>query len=422
MSPRSIVAVALVSISLPALQGAVFYKDVMPILQRRCQSCHRPGEIGPMPLLTYAQARPWAKAIREAVKLRKMPPWFADSRFGHFANNPSLTDEEIRALSDWAAEGARPGDRRDSPEPLHWKGGWNMEEPEMVIPAPVAFPVPARSVIDYQYLILPAPSVTDRWVVAVEIRPSDRSIVHHAVLYVREPQDEWLRNAPRGQFFAPAPGDPDRRTTNDILAIYTPGGAVSRWPVGMAKLLPANAELVLQIHYTSKSVDARDQTRLGIKFAASAPEKRVLTLQMGKDRILIPPGEKVSFSVSGTLPQDAVLLSMFPHMHLRGSAFEYQVAGPNGYFETLLRVKPFDFYWQLTYELAQPRLLRAGTRLVWTGSFDNSANNPRNPDPSAEIVWGEQSWDEMMIGFFDVAVDPALDKNHFFIRQSAAGR
>jgi hypothetical protein len=399
------------------LEGAVFYRDVLPILQQRCQSCHRPGEIGPMPLITYPQTRPWAKAIRQAVRLRRMPPWFADPQIGKFANDASLTEEEIQILSDWAATGARAGKPGEGPAALQWKPGWNIDEPDHVLTAPRPFAIPAKSVIDYQYLIFPAPFSEERWVRAVEIRPSDRSVVHHAVLYVREKGDAWLRNSPRAQFLAPPRGDPDRRTTNDILAIFTPGVSVSRWPPGMAKLIPAGAELVLQVHYTSKSVDAADRMRIGINLFRERPEKRVLTLQMGKDRIRIPPGEKIHFSVSGTLPQDALLLSMFPHMHLRGTAFGYQLAGPDGYLETLLRVKQYDFNWQLTYELAEPRLLRAGTRLMWTGYFDNTANNPRNPDPTAEVAWGEQSWDEMMVGFFDVAVDPTIDKQRFFVRE-----
>jgi hypothetical protein len=183
----------------------------------------------------------------------------------------------------------------------------------------------------------------------------------------------------------------------------------------MARKVPAGSDLVLQVHYTSRDTPAQDRMRIGISFAPGPPAKRVMTLQMGEDHLDIPPGERdTRYSVSGVLPNDALLLSLFPHMHLRGSAFEFEIAGEHGQFEPLLYVKPYDFYWQLRYELKTPRPLRAGTRLRWTGHFDNSPGNPRNPDPSAEVYWGEQSTDEMMIGFFDVAVDPTVDKWRFF--------
>ena len=250
--------------------------------------------------------------------------------------------------------------------------------------------------------------------------------MHHAVLYVREPGDPWLRDFRTGVVFAPPGGREGRlragQTTSDILALYTPGAGPYTCPPGMARKIPAGSDLVLQIHYTSKETDARDQIRIGISFAPAKPDKRVMTLQMDQSRIDIPPGERdVRYSVSGTLPNDALLLSLFPHMHLRGSAFEFEIAGEHGGLEPLLYVKPYDFYWQLRYEFKAPRALKAGTRLRWTGHFDNSPGNPRNPDPSAEVHWGEQSTDEMMIGFFDVAVDPSFDKPRLFNRDTVRG-
>ena len=406
----------------PLRADVTFHRDVLPILQKHCQSCHRPGEIGPMPLVTYGQVRPWAKAIRDAVKLRTMPPWFADPKYGSFANDPSLTAQEIQVIGTWANTGAPEGLKTDAPPPVNWTEGLNISKPDLVLSPPTAFPIPARAEIEYQYFIFRKKFTADQWVQAVEIRPGDRTVVHHAVLYIREPADEWLREAQRGEFFEAPKGNTVEhqrisQTKADILAIYTPGSAVSSWPDGMGKKIPAGSELVLQVHYTSKSIPAHDQTHIGIVFAKSAPAKRVITLQMGRDDIDIPPGEKnYELSVSGTMPQDAVLLSLFPHMHLRGSAFEYEIVGPNGYADTLLRVKPYDFFWQMTYLLRTPRLLRAGTRLRWTGTFDNSVHNRRNPDPSAEVRWGEQSRDEMMIGFFDVAVESNIDKRQLFVR------
>jgi hypothetical protein len=394
-----------------------FHRDILPILQRRCQSCHRPGEIGPMPLVTFAQTRPWAKAIREAVLQRRMPPWFADRRHGTFANDPSLTAAEIETIDQWAKTGAASGDPAQAPPPLHWDTRWHIPSPDVILRAPQPVTIPARGELDYQYLIFPTPFAIDQWVKAVEIRPSDRSVVHHAVLYIREPGNEWLRTAPKGIWFTLAGLRAASQTTSDILGIYTPGAAPNSWPTGMAKLIPAGSELILQIHYTSKQTPARDQTEVALSFLNNPPQRRVLTLQMGNDRIAIPPGDRdYRISVSGTMPQDALLLSMLPHMHLRGSAFDYQIVGNRGRVETLLRVAPYNFYWQLSYQLATPRLLPKGTRLLLTGYFDNSSNNPRNPDPSVEVTWGEQSRQEMMIGFFDVAVPADVDKQRFFIR------
>jgi hypothetical protein len=399
--------------------GAGFYSDILPILQQRCQNCHRPGEIGPMPLTNYREVRPWAAAIREAVKLRKMPPWFADPRYGEFANDPRLNPDQIATIEAWvkagAPEGPKPASHTRTKSPANVK-------PDMVIVADKPIEIPANSVIDYQYLIFPLHFSSDKWVRFVEVRPSDRSVVHHAVLYVRSPQSKWLRDVPPGVPYSPPRNNPEavrrtRDTTEDVLAIYTPGTIPANFPEGMAKKIPAGADLVLQLHYTSKKTDAADRPSIALTFTSTAPEKQLLTLQMGRDDLRIPPGEpNYRASVSGTLPREALLVSLFPHMHLRGSAFEFDIAERAGHVETLLRVKPYDFYWQLNYVLKTPRLLPKGTVLRWTGYFDNSPNNPRNPDPTAEVTWGEQSWEEMMIGFFDVAVAPDLTKRDFFVR------
>jgi hypothetical protein len=397
-----------------------FYKDILPILQTRCQPCHRPGEIGPMPLITYEQTRPWAKAIVEAVKTAKMPPWFADKCCGQFSTEHVLKPEEIAIIDAWVNAGSLEGKKKEAPRPLPWTNDWKIDGPSVVVSLPRPFEVPANSKIDYQYVILPIDLAEDKWASAVEIHPSDRSIVHHAVLYVRTKESTWLRKVPRLTMYAPTPGSmtPDeisQQASTDILAVYTPGSPAAIWPEGMGKKLPAGSDLVLQLHYTSKKTAAVDRTAVGINFLKERPAHRVLTLQMQNRAIVIPPGAAdYHASVSGTMPRDAQLISMFPHMHLRGSAFEYSIVQPDGKLETLLRVKPYDFFWQQSYPLKTPRLLPKGTKLLWTAYFDNSANNPRNPDPKAEVRWGEQSWEEMMVGFFDVAVEANVDKVGFF--------
>jgi hypothetical protein len=376
-----------------------------------------------MPLISYEQVRPWAAAIREAVKLRTMPPWFADPRYGEFANDARLNKDAIARIDEWVKAGVQAGAKTNAPLPAGTSRTQSgLGSADMILTSPAAFVIPANGVVDYQYLILPLGLQPDKWVRGVEIRPSDRRVVHHAVLYVREAGSPWLRDVSPGRFYAPPRNNPDvlrktRDTKEDILAIYSPGAPASLFPEGMAKKIPAGSDLVLQLHYTSRKERSVDKPQIALWFSEQRPGKRILTLQMGRDDLWIPPGEaNYRSSISGTLPGDALLISMFPHMHLRGSAFEFDLVGDKGYVETLLRVKPYNFNWQLSYVLKTPRLLRKGTRLRWTGYFDNSRNNPANPDPLAEVTWGEQSWDEMMIGFFDVAVDPDVTKRDYFVR------
>jgi hypothetical protein len=408
---------ALAALSATAFAAATFQKDVLPILQERCQECHRPGQIAPMSFLTYAATRPWAKSIREAVVTRRMPPWFADPKFGHFANDRSLSQREIETLVGWVDGGATEGDPKDAPAPpAHaWPQGWAIGTPDAIFEMPVPFSVPAKGAVDYQYIILPARFAEDKWIQKVEIRPSDRRVVHHAVVYIREPGSKWLERQSSGVSFSVplAQGF----TTSDVLMVYTPGNSSALWKSGMAKKIKAGSDLVLQIHYTTNGDTVKDRTRIGVVFAKDRPQQAVLTLQMGNDQFVIPAGDpNYRVAVSGTLPNDALLIGLFPHMHLRGKSFEYAITRPNGNVETLLKVDHYDFNWQLNYRLSEPRPIPAGTRLLWNATFDNSLNNPRNPDPNAEVRYGEQSWDEMMIGFFDVAVDAAVDKAAFFIR------
>jgi len=369
-----------------------------------------------MSFLTYAGTRPWAKSIREQVLKRKMPPWFADPCCGHFANDRSLSEAEIATLITWVDGGAQEGDPKDAPQPRRWPEGWNIATPDLIFQMPRAFPIPAKGAVNYQYLILRTHFTEDKWVQQVEVQPSDRAAVHHAVVYIREPGSKWLEGEPVATNFSVpiAKGF----TTSDILMVYTPGNSADGWSPGIAKRIPAGSDLVLQMHYTATGMATEDRTRIGLVFAKEPPRQAVLSLQMSNDRFVIPPGEaNYRVQVSGTLPNDALLVSLFPHMHLRGKGFEFLLPGPNGQVETLLKVNNYDFQWQLNYRLAKPRPLKAGTRLQWVGYFDNSPNNPRNPDPTAEVRYGEQSWDEMMIGFFDVVVDAGIDKVKFFERK-----
>jgi len=397
-----ILAAFLVAVEPSMAQQVTFYRDVLPILQNRCQECHRQGQIAPMAFSTYQQTRPWAKAIRQAVLTRKMPPWFADPCCGKFANDRTLTAAERETLARWADTGASRGRESDAPARKVWPEGWNISRPDSVIEMPRPFRVPATGAVEYQYFIAPTGFSEDRWVQSVEVRPSGRQAVHHAVVYIREPGDTWTRGP----------------TKADILAVYAPGSAPDVYPAGMAKLVKAGSDLVFEIHYTPTGKAVDDRTKVGMVFSPEdRPDKRVLTLQMDNESFVIPAGERdFRVSVWGTLPNDALLLGLFPHMHLRGTAFEYTRLKDDGLPETLLRVKPYDFYWQSYYRLAEPLPLKKGTRLNWIATYDNSAANPRNPNPAADVRYGPQSWEEMMVGFFDVAVDASVDKPSFFVR------
>ena len=375
-----------------------------------------------MPFETYRETRLYAAAIRDVVGKRTMPPWFADPCCGHFSNDPSLSREQIDTISDWVAARAPEGNPADASPPVHWTRGWNIEPPDVVLEMPVAKQLPADGDVPYQYIIIPTRFKEDRWVRMSEIRPGNRMVVHHAVAYVREPGSSWLRGAPLGVPFnaddLPTPAQ--RRdavwTTSDILLVYAPGSLPDAWQRGFAKLIPAGSDIVLQMHYTTHGHATEDRTSIGLVFSEQ-PRKRVLTLQLTNDRFLIPPGvPDYRAEVRGTLPNDGLLLSFFPHMHLRGKSFEYNILEPGGHVRTLLRIPHYNFYWQLSYRLAEPIPLEAGTTLQAVATFDNSKDNPHNPDPDSAVTWGEQTWAEMMVGFFDVAVDPSVNKQQFFIR------
>ncbi len=404
-----------------------FYRDILPLLQAHCQVCHRAGGIAPMAFETYEGTRGYAAAIQAATQNRSMPPWFAEKGVGHFSNDPSLSDAEIATLAAWVAAKAPPGNPADAPPPKKWADRWTIPAPDMEIKMAEPVRIPAGGDIDYTYEILPTHFQEGRWVQASEILPGLPEHVHHAVVYVRPPDSRWLRHAPVGKPFTAAmlTTREDRRdamwTDSDILLVYAPGSTPDNWPTGMAKYIPAGSDLVFQMHYTTNRKPGNDVTRVGLIFAKEPPAKRVLTLQLTNDHFVIPPGvPDYRVEAHGTLPNDALLLSFFPHMHLRGKRFEYNIIREDKSVEPLLRVH-YHFHWQMSYRLAKPLALQAGTELQAVAWFDNSKGNPHNPDPSAAVRWGEQTYDEMMVGFFDVAVDARLDKPRYFQRSLPFG-
>lgn len=404
-----------------------FYRDVLPILQSRCQECHRAGEIAPMSFGTYKETRPWAKSIRESVRIRKMPPWFANPAHGKFSNDRSLQQAEIDTLVAWADTGAPEGNPADKPAPRQWNTGWSMPaKPDFVVQMPQAFRVPAEATIDYQYIVVPTGLTEDKWVRMVEARPAARNVVHHAVIFIREPGNPWLRSeAQPGVPYVPPRTAPDGRPRADIdgfgsemLTVYTPGNLPDVFQPHQAKLIKAGSDLVFQMHYTSNGKPADDRTSVGLVFATEPPTERIITVAAANTWFKIPPGDP-NYRVPATVPvpNGGRLLSFFPHMHVRGKGFEWKLTQPGEEPKTLLQVDNYNFNWQLTYRLAEPVELRPGAKMDIAGIFDNSPNNPFNPDPKAEVRWGEQSWEEMMVGFFDVAVPLDTDRRSFFRRR-----
>jgi hypothetical protein len=386
-----------------------FYKDVLPVLQQHCQACHRPGEPGPMPLLDYAGTKPWARAIAQAVTSRQMPPWYADSSVGHFANDRSLSAAEIQTIVAWVNAGSPAGDSKDAPKPVRWVDGWSIGKPEVVFEMPSSFDVPAAGVLPYEYVIVPTRFQYDTWVRLAEVRAGDRAHTHHIVVSVREPGSNWLAGEPIGIPFALSPREIGG-IPGEFLAGYGPGAMPELLAPGQAKLIKAGSDLVFQLHYTTNGQPGCDRSRIGLIFSHEPPRQRVLMLAAANTHFVIPPGDP-DYQVDAriTLHAKATLVSLLPHMHLRGKSFEFRATFPDGHSEMVLRVPHYSYNWQLSYYLANPVPLPPGTTIECTAHFDNSANNPLNPDPTKSVRFGPQSWDEMMIGYFEVATDPGND-------------
>ncbi|MEQ1947186.1 MAG: cytochrome c [Bryobacteraceae bacterium] len=399
--------------------GPTFHKDVLPILQKNCQVCHRPGEIGPMPLLDYPAVRPWAKAIKASVLSRKMPPWFADPKFGHFKNDRRLSDADIRALSEWVDAGAPEGDAKDKPAPIAWTEGWNIRTDE-VFQMPDPYAIPAKGTLAYVYVVIPTGFTRDTWVNAAEIRPGNRGVVHHALAVIRPPGSTWMKDAKPFVPYVPpdASGDgmPDANDPQsdpvsmvyELLASYAPGAQVERFDVKQsAKLIPAGSDIVLQLHYTANGkTEAEDRTKVGIEIAPQPPLKRYMSAVANGWKWSIPPGDpNYEGHARLTFGEPVELVFMAPHMHLRGKDMTVAITYPGGKTETLLSVPKFDFNWQILYYLKEPLALPMGTKVDVTAHWDNSANNPANPDPTKTIAWGNQSWDEMLSLPMGVVVD-----------------
>jgi mono/diheme cytochrome c family protein len=400
-----------------------FSRDVAPILYRNCVTCHRPGEIAPMSLLTFQQARPYARSIRERVELGTMPPWHAEATPGTFLNERRLSAAEKETLSRWANNGAPEGDPKDMPPVPVFTEGWTIGKPDAVVAMMEPFNVPAAGTIDYQYFQVPTNFTEDKWVQGIEVRPGVRSVVHHVLVFASEPGA-----AVRPQPFLPANTGPlgpvaqqlgpavvaalrDRlqnagAARGPLIATTAPGTNAVVFQPGEALRIKAGSVLTLQVHYTATGKPEQDRSSVGFIFAKEPPKQEVRSASFVNAQLVIPPGDgnhrvdsQIEFS------QDTHIVALFPHTHLRGKSWEYRLTYPDGREEVVLSVPHYDFNWQTYYEFAKPLAVPKGSRLLAIAHYDNSANNKANPNPGVEVRWGDQTWQEMQYSGITYTVD-----------------
>jgi mono/diheme cytochrome c family protein len=405
-----------------AAAGPTFYKDVLPILQANCQSCHRPGEIAPMPLLTYDQARPWARAIKTATASRQMPPWFADPAYGHFANERRLSTRELETIAAWVDGGAPRGSEADAPPPLTFNDGWNIT-PDMVIEMPKPFELPATGTVNYKYIVVKANFTEDLWVSAAEMRPGNSKVLHHGKVWVRPPGSRWMADAVPGEAYEREShrdimGNNAIEEGNDILGKFNPGLGAQRFDMeGAAKFIPRGSDLVFELHYTPSGEASTDVSKLGLVLAKEPPRTRYY-FHAGPTamNLAIPAGDPNAEVVSEiTFGQDARLVYAQPHMHLRGKDFELRIVSPTKETTTILKGE-WDFDWQMGYQYAEPLPLPKGSKLQLISHFNNSTSNRFNPDPSKKVLWGPQNWDEMSNCFIGVLFPTETAPESVFLR------
>jgi len=385
-----------VSASGPGKANSTFTKDVAPIIYNRCIECHRTGEIAPMSLLTYQEVRPWAKSIRQRVVERQMPPWSADPHFGKFSNDPSLSQKEIDTIVSWVDAGAPKGDDKDMPPTPKFVSGWTIGKPDVVLEMQEEYSIPADGTVPYLYFTIPTGFKEDKWVSAMEIRPGNRGVVHHVIAFVSDAGASGRRGGAAGEA-QQGRGQLGGITPNKTGVVFGPG---------TARLIKAGSNIVFQMHYTTNGQATKDRTSIGLVFTKEPPTKTLVTGNAMNARFVIPAGDgNHEVKSSTTFKEDVHLTSFMPHMHFRGKDFVYTAVYPDGRSEVLLSVPKYDFNWQLTYLPEKPIALPKGTRLDCVAHFDNSTRNKFNPDPSKEVRWGDQTWEEMMIGWFSYTRD-----------------
>lgn len=370
-----------------------FTRHVSRILQKHCQECHRPGQIGPMALTSYDDAVSWADMIREVVTDRRMPPWYADPNHGKFVNERRLPKDDYETLLAWLDQGMPRGKEEDLPPPREFPEGWKIGKPDVVISMPKEFDVPAETPkfgVPYQHFSVQTDFDEDKWVERAEAKPGAPGVVHHILVFV----------VPPGVPFVPGSAN------TPVLTGMAPGEQPLILPAGMAKHIPKGSRLIFQLHYTPNGKAQKDRSSIGLVFAKKPPEKRVVTQPVYNVFFSIPPGaDHHEVKAHWTFREDGYIIGMMPHMHLRGKDFVIKAQYPDEREETLLSVPRFNFNWQAAYRPVGALKMPKGTKLTCIGHFDNSKNNPNNPDPTVAVRWGDQTWQEMMIGWIDFAYD-----------------
>ena len=383
-----------------------FSKDVAPILYKHCTQCHRPGEIAPMSLLTYAEARPYAKAIRDEIADSNMPPWHADAPHGTFVNERKLSEAERDTLTRWASNGAPEGNPADLPTRPNYTDGWAIGKPDVVLEMAEDYKVPAEGMIEYQYFYIPTNFKEAKWVQAVEVRPGNRSVVHHALVFHMAkpdgPRPTPLLQPNRQQMILPdRPGPSGQRRPENvparILATYAPGTNPQVFPAGTAVRLEPGGTIEIQMHYTANGEAATDRTKIGLVFAKDPSTAReVRVTQFFNTQFTLPAGStETRVDADIAFVNDAVVWGIFPHTHVRGKKWEYVLELPDGTRKTVLSVPRYDFNWQTYYMFSEPLKVPKGSKLISSAWYDNSASNRSNPDPKSDVTWGDQTWEEM---------------------------
>jgi len=374
-----------------------FSKDIAPVLFNRCAECHRAGAMAPMSLLTYEDVRPWAKAIKAKVVKREMPPWGADPSVGRFANDPSLSQAEIDMIAAWADAGAPEGRRADLPPAPKFTEGWSIGKPDHIFTMLQPFKVPADGTVPYVYITIPTNLKEDIWIRGVELKPTDRRVVHHIISDLVEGDGKPVDPTPKPT------RDRTRKEVGGGLGGLVPGRLYGLYEEGVARKIPAGADIVLQMHYTTIGQSITDQTQIGVVLAKEPPTKLRAGGggQIPNISFAIPAGHaNYEVVAKQTINRDTYLSTMYPHMHVRGKDVSYTIVYPDGREEVVLNVPKYDFNWQLNYRLAEPKFIPKGSTLLIKAHYDNSKDNPFNPDPTATVRWGDQTWEEMLIGYF----------------------
>ena len=366
--------------------------QIVPLLKQNCLDCHRKDGIGPWSMSNHRLVANYAEMIEEVLLTRRMPPWDPHPDYGVFLTPHQLGREETQTLLRWVKAGAPRGPGPDPlEEPLPLLPEWRLGKPDRILKLSEPQKVPATGVVDYRYVEVDSPFTNEVWLSALDIKPGNHKVVHHVILYAKWPD-------------APSGGNEH----GTFIVGWAPGASVLTYPKGVAKKLPAHSKLTLELHYTTCGSEQTDESEVALYLADGPQQRSAETRSAMQWNLNIPPGEgEAAHLATYSFQKPATIYGLFPHMHFRGKWMRYELLLPDGKRETMLDVPRYDFQWQMSYYLKEPRHVPAGTWLLVTGAFDNSAANPANPDSHKQIFFGQQSWDEMFIGFFEAADDPA---------------